>query len=281
VVERALQPRSGSSAKALLLTVFGELVLPRGGTVWTQTVVRLLHLLDIEERNARQALARLAEQGSVTSERRGRRALWRLTPEGTELLVTGTDRIYSFGASTDAWDEHWLVVLCPVPEEQRAKRHQLRSRLSFEGFGFLAPGVAITPHLEREDVANAILKDLDLVPAGVVLRSEAGSLVSATEMLHRTWNLDELADRYRAFTDRFRRRTPRRDEARLAALMELVHAWRRFPFADPEIPARLLPRSWPGWRAKAVFDERHAAWSPGATRCYQELEAASTDHPRQ
>ena len=72
MVEHALRPRSGSSAKALLLTILGELVLPHGGTVWTQTVVRLLELFDIEERNARQAVARLAEQGIVTNERRGR-----------------------------------------------------------------------------------------------------------------------------------------------------------------------------------------------------------------
>ena len=251
-------------------------MLPHGGTVWTQTVVRLLELFDIEERNARQAVARLAEQGIVTNERRGRRARWRLTPEGRELLVTGTERIYAFGAATDGWDEHWLVVLCSVPEEQRTKRHRLRSRLSFEGFGFLGAGVAITPHLEREDVANAILKDLDLVPTAVVLHAEAGALVPATEVLHRAWDLDDLADRYRTFTDSFRRRSPGSDESRLAALVELVHAWRRFPFVDPEIPDRLLPRSWPGRRAKALFDDRHAAWSPGARRCFTTFEATSS-----
>jgi phenylacetic acid degradation operon negative regulatory protein len=269
---RALQPRSGSSAKALLLTVLGELVLPHGGTVWTRTVVHLLDRLDVEERNARQALARLAEQGIVASERHGRRALWRLTPEGRELLETGTERIYSFGAATDGWDDHWLVVLCSVPEEQRAKRHGLRSRLSFEGFGFLGPGVAVTPHLDREDAANAVLKDLDLVPAAVVLRAEAGSLVPATEVLHRAWDLDDLADQYRAFDERFRRRSPTSEEAQLTVLVELVHAWRRFPVVDPEIPDRLLPRSWPGRRAKALFDDRHAAWSPAARRCYEALD---------
>lgn len=272
----ALQPRSGSSAKALLLTVLGELVLPRGGTVWTRTAVHVLGLLDVEERNARQALARLAEQGTLTAERHGRRTLWRLTDEGRELLVAGTQRIYSFGApSQPNWDEHWLVVLCSVPEDQRAKRHRLRSRLAFEGFGFLGPGFAVTPHLDREDAANAILADLDLVPAAVVLRAEAGTLVPATEILHRAWDLDELADRYRAFTDAFRRRAPRTDEARLAALVELVHAWRRFPFADPEIPDALLPRTWPARRAKSLFDDRHATWSAPAVRRYAALEAAS------
>jgi phenylacetic acid degradation operon negative regulatory protein len=279
MVERALRPRSGSSAKALLLTVLGELVLPHGGTVWTRTVLEVLGLAGVAERNARQATARLAEQGILAGERRGRRTRWCLTADGRELLTTGTERIYSFGADGDDWDDHWLVVLCSVPEEQRAKRHQLRSRLEFEGFGFLAPGVAITPHLDREDVANAVLEDLELVPAAVVLRSEAGSLVSTTEMLHRAWDLDELAERYRTFTERFRRRAPTTDESQLAALVELVHEWRRFPFADPEIPARLLPRSWPGRRAKAVFDERHATWSPPAIRAYQAIESASTVPP--
>jgi phenylacetic acid degradation operon negative regulatory protein len=106
-----------------------------------------------------------------------------------------------------------------------------------------------------------------------VLRAEAGSLVPATEVLHRAWDLDDLADQYRAFDERFRRRSPTSGEAQLTALVELVHAWRRFPVVDPEIPDRLLPRSWPCRRAKALFDDRHAGWSPAARRCYEALEA--------
>lgn len=271
--ERALRPRSGSSAKALLLTILGELVLPHGGTVWTHTVIRLLELCDVDERNARQAIARLAEQGIVTNERRGRRTRWFLAPAGRELLMTGAVRIYSFGASTQHWDEHWLVVLYSVPEGQRAKRHQLRSRLAFAGFGFLGPGVAITPHVDREDIANGVLEDLDLVSAAVVLRAEAGELVPATQLLHRAWDLDGLAGRYLEFATRFARRSPRADISRLVALIELVHAWRSFPFVDPEIPDRLLPRSWPGRRAKALFDEQRAAWLPDARRCFEQIEA--------
>lgn len=273
MVQTALQPRSGTSAKALLLTLLGELVLPAGGSVWTQTVVQSLGLLDVGERNARQALARLAAQQIVAPERHGRRTRWSLTPEGRELLVTGTERIYSFGHAEQEWDEHWLVVFCSVPEEHRAQRQRLRSRLSFEGFGWLAPGVAITPHLDRETNANRVLKDLGLVPFAVVLRSEAGSLVPAGELLERAWDLDALADRYQEFIDAFRRRSPGRDDARLAALVELVHAWRRFPFVDPEIPGRLLPVSWPGRSARSVFDDRHQAWSEAARRCYSSLES--------
>jgi phenylacetic acid degradation operon negative regulatory protein len=271
-VPTRLRPRSGSSAKALLLTTLGEFVLPHGGSAWTSTIVRALDTLGIEERNARQAAARLADDGIVVSAKDGRRARWHLTDRGRELLTLGTERIYRFGAGDDTWDRRWLVVLCSVPEEQRAKRHQLRTQLSFAGFGFLAAGVAVSPHLDREPIANAVLSALGLVPGAVVLRAESGSLVPAEELLRRAWDLDDLVRRYGEFTRAFTRRSPRTGAARFAGVVELVHAWRRFPFIDPEIPPRLLPADWPGHRAKSLFDERHAAWAPGANDWYEQTE---------
>jgi phenylacetic acid degradation operon negative regulatory protein len=276
-VEQAspLRPRAGSSAKSVLLTILGELVLPRSGTAWTRTLVEALALLDVEEKNARQALARLASQGYLESERHGRRARWRLTRSGRTLLTVGTERIYGFGVPSTDWDGRWVVVLCPVPEDQRAKRHQLRSRLAFAGFGFLGPATAIAPHADREAVANAVLTDLDLTDGAAVFRAEAGDLVPAEDLLHRAWDLDALAERYRQLMTTFGGRSPRTDDGRLAALAALVHEWRRFPFIDPEIPAQLLPPSWIGYRAKAFFDERHARWSPGAHAAFARLEALS------
>jgi phenylacetic acid degradation operon negative regulatory protein len=267
-----MRPRSGSSAKALLLTALGEFVLPHRGSVWTSTVIRVLGALGVEERNARQALARLADQDVVRSRREGRRASWHLTDAGRVLLVSGTERIYGFGGDGDPWDGRWLVVLCSVPEEQRAKRHQLRSQLGFAGFGFLAPGVALSPHLDREALANQVLEDLELVPGTVVFRAETGDLASNQELLARGWDLGALAARYEEFLRAFGRRSPRSDQARFVALTELVHAWRHFPFIDPEIPRSLLPARWPGRRAKAVFDDRHAAWAADANRWYEAVD---------
>jgi phenylacetic acid degradation operon negative regulatory protein len=275
VPDRALRPRSGSSAKALLLTVLGEFVLPRGGSAWTQSLVSALGLMNVEEKNARQALTRVAEQGFIAGRRAGRRVRWELTAGGADLLTAGSQRIYEFGANVNEWDGHWLVVLCSVPEEQRAKRHQLRSRLGFAGFGFLSAGVAITPHLDREPVTIGILKDLGLVDAAVVLRAEASDLVTATDLLHRAWDLDDLVSRYRAFIRSFSRRSPATPSECFAALVRLVHEWRRFPFVDPEIPEELLPAGWRGHRAKALFDDRRARWSPAAIEAFDELEQSA------
>lgn len=272
--DRSLRPRSGASARALLLTILGEFVLPHDRAIWTSTVVRTLETLGVDERNARQAIARLADRGTVHSEKVGRRARWRLTAAGTRLLTDGTKRIYEFGSGNDAWDGRWLVVLCSVPEDQRAKRHQLRSQLEFSGFGFVAPGVAISPHLDREGVANAVLGELDLLPQAVVFRAEAGELVSTDELLERAWDLDRLADRYSGFIGDFSVRTAEDEETRFAACVELVHEWRRFPLVDPEIPPRLLPADWPSHRAKELFDTLHRRWSPDANRWYESVERA-------
>jgi phenylacetic acid degradation operon negative regulatory protein len=276
-----MRPRSGSSAKALLLTILGEFVLPHSGSVWTSTVVDTLDRLGVAERNARQAVSRLGEQGLLRAVKEGRRARWHLTDEGRRLLTEGAERIYAFGAGDDDWDGRWLVVVFSVPEEQRAKRHQMRAKLEFSGFGFVQPGVAISPHLEREPVATALLKDLDLLAGAMLLRAETADLVGTDDVLERAWNLESLARLYEEFITSFARRAPRSDEARFAALSELVHHWRRFPFIDPEIPARLLPEHWPGWRAKDLFDAKHAMWAPGANAWYVQTEArAEEEHPR-
>ena len=213
----------------------------------------------------------------MRSEKHGRRARWHLTDEGRRLLIDGTQRIYGFGGREDTWDGRWLVVLCSVPEEQRAKRHQLRSRLGFAGFGFLGAGVAVSTHLDREATANAVLKDLGLLPGAVVFRAETGDLVEAGDLLRRAWDLDALAADYAGFVDAFGARDPEPTADCFAALVDLVHEWRRFPFVDPEIPARLLPARWPGRHAKDVFDARHASWSPAANSWYEALKTPGSD----
>lgn len=268
-----LRPRSGRSARALLITILGEFVLPQRGSIWTSTIIDGLATLGVGERNARQAAARLGEDGLLVAERVGRVTRWHLTERAERLLTEGTRRIYGLGTGGSAWGRRWLVVITSISEEERAKRHQLRTRLGFAGFGFLAPGIAISPHVEREAAANAVLRELGLDAAAVVFVAETGSLVPDAQLIGRAWDLAGLAARYRAFLDTFEEHSIADAGAAFAAVVELVHEWRRFPFDDPEIPADLLPADWPGVAARAVFDARRAAWSPAATRWFADAEA--------
>ena len=82
----------GASARSLLMTMLGEFVLARGGSVWTQALVSALALFGIEHKSARQALARTAAEGLLASERVGRQVRWSLTPPGQRLLSQGAQR---------------------------------------------------------------------------------------------------------------------------------------------------------------------------------------------
>ena len=68
------------SARGLLFTVLGELVLPTGGEAWTSAFIDVFGRLGVEEKAARQALMRTAADNWLSSERVGRRTLWRLPP---------------------------------------------------------------------------------------------------------------------------------------------------------------------------------------------------------
>lgn len=254
--------------------MLGEFVLPHGGSIWTATIIDGLAELGIGERNARQAAARLADQGLIESRRIGRSARWTLTPDGRRLLEDGTRRIYGFGGGPGGWDGSWLVVLASVPEGERAKRHHLRSRLGFGGFGFLAPGIAVSPHVDREGFANDVLRQLDL-PA-IVFVARTGTYAPDREIIERAWDLDGLARRYRAFVEEFEPGGSGEGRSAFASVVSLVHEWRRFPFDDPEIPAELLPARWPAPAAKAVFDARRSDWLDAATAWYRESEQRST-----
>jgi len=273
--DSTLRPRSGTSAKALLLTILGEFVLPRNGAVWTSTLIDGLDHLGVNERNARQAITRLSDQKLIRADRVGRRTRWHLTVQGRRLLQDGAARIYEFGDSGTNWNSRWLVVLASVPEGQRSKRHQLRTQLGFAGFGFIGPAVAVSPHVNREAIANSVLHDLELDDSAIVLIAETGSFVPDLEMIRRAWNLADLSQRYTDFLHDFEGRRPRGDSEHFVGLIELVHAWRRFPFLDPEIPTELLPAAWPGVRARKLFDGRRASWSLGANEWFEEAEAAA------
>ncbi len=257
----------------MLLTVLGEFVVPTGGEVWSGTVVDVLGRLGFGAGNARQALARLGHDGVIESRRHGRRTRWHLTPDGEQLLTSGAKRIYGFGHRREPWDGRWLVVVCSIPETQREKRRRLRARLQFAGFGFTTPTVAVSPHLTAEDATDQVLHDLGLTDQALVFRAETGRLSPDRDLLNRSWDLSALAGAHEGFLADFGHRHPRDPAQAFEDLLRLVHAWRRFPFIDPELPPELLPSDWPGHAARDLFADARRTWSTDALGHFKALEA--------
>ena len=262
-----------ASARSLLTVLLGEFALPHEQPVWTSVLVDALAMFDVEEKSARQALARVAAEGWLTSERVGRRVRWILTPGGRHGLAEGTTRTHTFGSepAADDWDGTWLVLLASVPESRRELRHRLRTRLGRAGFGSPAPGVWITPHTAREPAALDVLEELGLAGDAMSFTAAYGVAGTPESMVSRAWDLGELARTYEEFTAEFTALRPAGDTQALHALTRLVHAWRRFPALDPMLPQQLLPARWSGTEAAALFHRRHTAWLPGARRHWDRL----------
>lgn len=262
-----------ASAKSLLVTVLGEFVLPNGEAAWTSTLLEALDSLDVRERNARQAIARLSDQGLLRVEHHGRLARWHLTETGRALLKVGADRIYRFGTRSEGWDGRWLLVLCPLAGVERSTRHQLRTQLAFEGFGFVSPEAAVSPHVDREERVKSVLAGLGLSNTSVVLRAETGSFEPDGDLLTEAWDLQALAEKYAMFIADHAEVRPAEPSEAFAATVHLVHAWRHFPFNDPELPTALLHAGWPGGEARAMFETRRLEWADTALGWYLKAEA--------
>lgn len=259
------------AARSLLLTVLGEYVLPRAGAgVWQETLVEALVALGYSEHAARQAIARSTRDGWLMGQRRGRRTRTTLSDHAVQLLRPGAERIYSF-AEPWQWDGRWLVLILRVPEHRREVRHQLRSRLAWAGLGSLGGGVWLTPHVDREAELSAAIDDEPAAEATSFLAS-LGQLGSPATVVTAAWDLDGVREHYSDFIADFRRSRPASAAAMFRMQTLLVHAWRKFPFLDPDLPAELLPSRWPRQRAHDLFVDRHNAWSLPARAYFEELE---------
>ena len=260
-----------ASARSLLLTVLGEFVHPRREPVWTSSLVSALGLLGVEEKSARQALARSAAEGLIASRRHGRRVQWELTTDGSRLLEEGTQRIYGFMREGHRWDGRWLVLSVAIPEAQRQLRHRLRARLTWLGLGSPTPGLWVTPHAAKEPEVAGVVAEMGLREQTYAWVGATSAVGNHTRLIDDAWRLDEVEALYHGFISAFETRAARGDEQAFVAQVQLVQEWRRFPASDPNLPPELLDHAWPGPRAVAVFHDRHGRWDRAAQAQWDRL----------
>jgi phenylacetic acid degradation operon negative regulatory protein len=247
--------RPARSTQFYLFTLFGDYIVPRGGQVWTNDLLRLLDLLDVSEGTARTTLSRMRQQGWFDTEKDGRESRYVITPRGRAILEEGDRRIFE-DALTD-WDGCWRMVVYSLPEGQRRDRNALRKKLLWYGFGNLAPGTWVTPHDRQAEVA-AVVADMALTPWVTQFTAETAD---NRDVVATCWPLDELAADYAGFLARY---GPDYDAYRRGALslspaecfvrrFWLTFNFQRFPLKDPNLPVELLPHDWPGTVAREMF----------------------------
>lgn len=250
--------RTAVRTQFLIFTLFGDYILPRGGTVWTSSLLSMLDLLGVSERAARVTLSRMARKGWLTKRKEGRRAQYSLTPRGWALLKQGEQRI--FEPPLENWDGLWHIVVYSLPEKKRHLRRLLRQWLIWLGFGQLTFSTWISPHNRKAEV-KSVCSDLGVQDYVATFSAMHLGPALDQDLVRRCWDLTRLESQYREFIARFE---PEYRECRSNGSLSpqdcfvrrfwLTHHFQSFPRNDPNLPTVLLPADWIGFKARQLFE---------------------------
>src|SRR5580704_15712977 len=235
--------REPSRTGSIIITVFGDAIVARGGSVWLGTLLQFFEALDIDGGVVRTAMSRLAADGWLEREKVGRNSFYRLAASGQRTFAAATTHIYDPPASD--WSGRFELLLIGNVSDRDAAREALRNA----GFGSPLPGVWVAP-------------------SGVPIPEEAASAIrlevsaedeSGRRLLRESWPLERTADAYQKFMKTFEplrgwidRRGALADADAFTARILLIHHYRRVVLRDPLLPTALLPEDWPGQAARQL-----------------------------
>ncbi|MGY6021572.1 PaaX family transcriptional regulator [Streptomyces spinosirectus] len=262
--EESLRPQS------LLLTFLGDQVLGRDVCVYSGSVIDVFERAGVGEQATRSTLTRMVNRGLLRRQREGRRMYFGLTGHSSAVLRDGERRIWHTGAVNRDWDGTWTLLGFSLPESWQRQRHDLRSKLTWSGFGPLFSGLWIAPG--EIDVAE-LVAELGLSAHVKVFRAHADSGMDIGAMIEETWELPELAARYEEFTQRWQGREnplPEPEDA-LVLRLRLHTEWLRIIRGDPRLPVKHLPDDWPAERAEKTFRTVHDRLTPLAREASERL----------
>jgi phenylacetic acid degradation operon negative regulatory protein len=248
--------RTPIRAGSLIVTVFGDAVVPRGGVLSLASLHEIMRAFRISDTLVRTALSRLVSEDWFERWKVGRNSYYRLTPRGQGAFAQATQRIYA--GPPQEWEGAFDLLLL----ENAQERGVLRTELSEVGYGSLGPDllIAATPAARA---AGAFLR-LSAAPA---------DLPTAQRLVERAWPLAEIESRYRRFVDAYSGTLAALERGagftNLDALLVrilLIHDYRRAVLRDPLLPSQLLPQPWAGAAARTLCGTIYKTLLPAAER---------------
>lgn len=232
------------NAAAFIVTIYGDVVVPRGGMLWTGTLIEVCARVGINESLVRTAVSRLVSASQLAGARLGRRSYYRLESSAVAAFMEAAELLYG----PDRPIEGWQIIHDPTLKPEDARRRRMGQ---IDGAVFIRPD-----------------RGQPVPPGAVAFRAEA--MLPAVP-LAAYWDLTALSDGYSRFLHLF---APVLDmdagrfaeaEALILRLL-LVHAYRTVLLRDPRLPPEHLPPDWNGAEARALFRSLYLALTPAAHR---------------
>lgn len=247
-----------NSARTVLVTIFGDTVLPVTQEVWLSQLFALTSVLGFTERLVRTSVYRLASDGWLHNERVGRRSRYSLTALAQTETTDAEGRIYH-DVQAD-WSGPWSTVFVDAPSLSSDERSRLRETLSWHGFMEITAGTMATPTIPsgrcQELCASAVPNAS--VATGALHFDDINAAL-ADGFFDDVLALDETGDAYRSFASFYGAVDSQigtaSGEHAFALRTMLVHDLRRVRLRSVDLPTKLLPDDWPGTDAQKLASD--------------------------
>ena len=236
--------REPSRTGSLIITFYGDAILPRGGSVWLGTLLQFLEILGTDGGVVRTAVSRLAADGWLDRDKVGRKSFYKLAKRGRERFESAVEHVYNPHVSD--WAGRFELLLI----ENGADREASRTALTEAGFGSPIPGVWVAP--------SAVP-----LPRGVegAIRLEVSADDTAgRQLVKASWSLERTADSYREFIKTFGPLESWIGGTDALSPADAILVILR----DPLLPSNLLPSGWPAPEARALCARLYQALLPSS-----------------
>lgn len=244
-------------AGSLIITIYGDVIVPRGGTVWLGSLMKMLEPIGISQRLVRTSVFRLVQESWLQAEKVGRCSYYSLTGPGLRRFEQAFQHVYSL--TDEEWSGSWCLVF--LNQLDADKRQKVREELEWLSFGSMANGIMKHPRFSRAELLP-LLQEWGVLEDTIIMQTqplEKKSPRALRRQVHESWNLDELAERYRIFLEQFRPLwwelqgdNTLSPQDSLVIRILLIHEYRKILLRDPQLPNELLPGNWEGRSAKQL-----------------------------
>ncbi len=272
--------------RSMLFTLYGVYIRHFGGEIWLSSLTRMMAELGFSDQAVRAAIARLQNQGWVSTRRLGKNSYCALSEKGLRRVDDAARRIYRL--RREPWDGTWCLLTYTIPEEKREIRDQLRTELAWWGFGPLSTSTWLTPH-DLSQPMRGLVKTYNLEAYVDFFQARYQGGQAQQALAQKCWDLAKVEERYLNFLEQFEPLYRSRklkltggdlnDRDCFVERSRLVHEYRKFLFIDPALPEELLPQNWAGHRAVELFYEYDQLLAREAGRYFISVFTAPPDCP--
>lgn len=252
----------------MVFALLAEHLLDSQLGLFSGSFIEVLGRMGIGEHATRSTLARMSRRGLLVGERKARKTYFRMTPRCRAILEDGRRRIWHTGAVNDVPSAHWTLLTFSIPESWREKRTSLRARLAWTGFASLQNGAWLAP---REIDVRPMVNELGLAKHVRAFHVLPAPPTEASAVIRETFDLTELAERYRGFLRAWKRPKARAGTDPLVLTLRLSTEWLSIIRDDPRVPVQLLPQRWPAIAAQQRFRALHGKALPAAQALAREV----------